>query len=171
MKRRQAIHGIATISAGAFLFSSCDLFDPQPVYSNIPLERSQRHLISQLSEAILPKQGLEVVTPELTLDFVLTMVNDCYSPEDIEKYIIGMKEFEIYLEQNYTSGLDKIESSLRMEILKHLEKSDEISQELKYFYTTTKRLTVQHFTSSDYFMTNYLDYEMVPGRYFGCTTI
>lgn len=171
MKRRQAIQGLATISAGAFLFSSCDLFDPQPVYSNIPLKRSQRHLISQLSDAILPKQGLEIITPEPTLDFVLTMVNDCYSPEDIEKYIVGMNEFELYLEQNYKKRFDRIETALQLDILKNLDESKELSLELDFFYTTTKRLTMQHFTSSDYFMTNYLDYEMVPGRYLGCVTI
>ena len=171
MKRRQAIESIATLSAGAFLLSSCDFSTDLPVYSNIPLEKDQRNLISNLTEAILPKQSLEVITPESTPDFVLTMVNDCYSLENIQKYIDGMNAFQLYLGQNYKNRFDKIEPARQLEILHYLEESEELSPELKYFYNTTKRLTVQHFTSSDFFMTNYMDYEMVPGRYLGCVTI
>ena len=66
MERRKAIQNIAAISAGAVLLPSCDFGLQGPQYSNIPLEGSQRRLIKQFINSLLPKNDLELNTPEST---------------------------------------------------------------------------------------------------------
>lgn len=171
MKRRQAIQSLATISMGVVFLPSCEVGSSGPVYSNLPFTNNQRELIGELVDIILPKEDLEVTTPESTLDFVLTMVNDCYAPDDIQKFQAGFSEFETYLDQNYRKNLQKVGPEDQKELLAYLENSEDLSESLDFFYNNTKRLTIQHFTSSNFFMTGYLDFEFVPGRYIGCASV
>ena len=101
MKRRDAIQSIAFLSSSIALFQSCD-FESFTVYENIPLERSQRILLNQFLSSLLPnKEGVNIETPESTPDYLLTIVNDCYSPENIQKYIAGFADFQTYMENNF----------------------------------------------------------------------
>ena len=171
MKRRKAIQNITVVSAGVILLSRCDIGIEGHDYSNIPLESSQKKFIRQFINALLPKENLQIETPESTDHFVLTMVNDCHSTEDIQKFISGFNELQLYLNQNYHSNFDKIETEKQLEVFEYLEDATEQSDYLEFFYKTAKRYTIQHFTSSDFFMTNYMDYEMAPGRFLGCVKI
>ena len=83
----------------------------------------------------------------------------------------GFAEFETYLETNFSTPFKKIEPEDQEVILDFLEKNADSPTGLGFFYNTTKRYSIEHFTSSEYFLTNYLDYEMVPGRYLGCVNI
>jgi len=170
MKRRQAIQSIAAVTSAIVLLPSCE-FESGPVYANLPLESSQKKLIEQLSEAVLPKGNLEINTPESTLNFLLTIINDCYSPEDIEKYVLGLGDFQNYIDQSYNQSFKKLNEENKSEVLNYLSKSENRAESMKYFYNTTKRLTVQHFTTSEYFLTTYLDFEYMPYRYHGCVNI
>jgi hypothetical protein len=49
--------------------------------------------------------------------------------------------------------------------------SKDIPKEGKAFYTAVKRLTVQSFTTSKYFMMDVRKFEMAPGRYHGCVPV
>ena len=170
MKRRQAIQSIAAVTSAIVLLPSCE-FESGPVYANLPLESSQKKLIEQLSDAVLPKGNLEINTRESTLNFLLTIINDCYSPEDIEKYVLGLGEFQNYIDQSYNRSFKKLNEENKSEVLNYLSKSENRAESMKYFYNTTKRLTVQHFTTSEYFLTTYLDFEYMPYRYHGCVNI
>lgn len=170
MKRRKAIQSIAAATSAIVLLPSCE-FESGPVYANLPLESSQKKLIGQLSDAVLPKGDLVISTPESTLDFLLTVINDCYSPEDIEKYVLGLGEFQNYIDQNYNRSFKNLNEETKVEVLSYLSKSEDRAESMKYFYHITKRLTVQHFTTSEYFLTTYLDYEYMPYRYHGCVNI
>jgi len=44
-------------------------------------------------------------------------------------------------------------------------------EELNFFYTTTKRLTILAYSSSQYFLTKVQVYELVPGRWSGCVPV
>lgn len=169
MKRRQAIQNMALISAGIALMPSCD-FESWPTYSNIPLENNQKRLIKWLTEVILPKGEMEITTPENTPHFVLTMVNDCFEPEDIQKYLEGFTAFEQYLHENTEKSFKRLKPEEQLQIITTLASSS-TPENLTYFLNTTKQLTIQHFTTSEYFMKKYLKFEFVPGRYNGCVQV
>jgi len=142
-----------------------------PVYENLALESQQRELIGWLTNAILPKEGLEISTPESTSDFILTMLNDCYAPEDIRQYLAGSKIFMQYVKDEYGVSYNNLNPEQSILLFSELMKSDLLPESLKYFLATTKQLTVRHFTTSEYFMKNHLDFEFAPGRYLGCVPV
>lgn len=170
MKRRQAIQNIALITSGIALMPACN-FENAPVFENVPLERGQWTLIEQLTGAILPKGELEITTPESTPQYVLTMLNDCYGPEDIQQYLAGIKAFQKHLKEKHGSSFAKLDSEQQMAALEGIGNAESTPEELQYFLSTTKRLTVRHFTTSEYFMTNYLDFEFAPARFNGCVAV
>lgn len=173
MKRRTAIQTMIATSAGITLLPACNYFqEPLTVYSNLPLDRAQRGLINQLSTAILPTEGIEgLSTPEPTLDFLLTMLNDSYSKEDIDKYLSGVTDFQTYLQEKFNTSFDKLKPEQVKELFTHLSSGKEVPDSLKYFFNTTNHLTKKHFTSSEYYLKNFTDWEFAPGRYEGCVEI
>lgn len=170
MNRRKAIRNIAIVSTGIVLLPACEM-ESLPVYENLALEPQQLDLIDWLTNAILPKEGLEISTPESTSDFVLTMLNDCYAPEDIRQYLAGSKIFVQYVKDEYGISYKKLNPEQSILLFSEIMKSGLLPESLKFFLATTKQLTVRHFTSSEYFMKNHLDFEFAPGRYLGCVRV
>ena len=173
MKRRKAIQSMVAATAGVAMLPACNFFqEPLKVYSNLPLDRSQRVVLTQLSEAILPKVGLEQFnTPEPTLDFIMTMLNDCSPKADIDQFVAGLTDFQAYLKEKYNQSFTKLASEQKAEVLTHLTTSEEVPTSIKSFFQKTNGLTQQHFRSSEYYMKNYLDFEFAPGRYEGCVAV
>ena len=171
MKRRQVIKNIALASSGVFLLPACKLTDPLPTYTNLPLDADQLALMDWLTDAILPKGELPISTPEPTTHFVLTMINDCFNPEGIQKYLTGLRIFNQYLQDEYPSPYQNLNAEQHILLFAKIEKSDLLPESMHYFLNTTKGLTVQHFASSEYFLKNYLDFEFIPGRYSGCVNV
>ena len=171
MKRREAIQNIFLLSAGLALLPSCEMEEKGPVYANVPLEKGQRTLMNLLTNAILPREGTEVSTPESTTDFILTMLNDCTSPEDIQKYLLGMKEFQMGIKELYNTTFKKLAPEKQLALFAGLGESEKMTDAAKGFFKQTVDATRRHFTSSEYFMKNRLDFEFVPGRYLGCEPV
>lgn len=172
MKRRTAIRNLGLISAGFSFLPACNFTEKPPVYDRVPLETEQYHLVEWLTQAILPEaEEPRITTPEETPHFVLTMLNDCYAPEDIEKYLTGLQLFDQKIRDQYQTGFKKLEPEQQILLFTEVSESETLPESLKYFLNTTKRLTVQHFTTSEYFMINHLDFEFVPGRFKGCVAV
>lgn len=173
MQRRKAIQTIGFATIAISFLPACDS-TPLKVYSNLPLEKKDLLLIEQLTDLILPKMDLEVTTPESVTDFILTSINDCHQPEDQQKYLEGLKAFHFYLsggKPDKKIAFHKLDPEKQAAALEYLHQGNSTDSSLKHFYRTTRNLTQKHFTSSDYFMTNYLDFEFIPARFKGCVPI
>ncbi len=171
MKRRYAIKSIVAITAGAALLPSCQPDAPLPVYKNIPLDKKQRKLIEQLTDAMLPKAKTQVVVPESTTDYILTIYNDNHAPENIQKYMAGLNKFQAYLKTNYNAEFDKINKEKQAEIFAYLSAENGPSENMVYFYENTRGLAVEQFTSSEFFLKNVMEWEFAPGKFAGCAPV
>jgi len=171
MKRREAIQNIFLLSAGLALLPNCQMEEKGPVYANVPLEKGQRTLMNLLTDAILPRTGTAITTPESTTDFILTMLNDCTAPEAIQKYLLGMKEFQLGIKALHDTTFKKLAPEKQLELFTSLGESEKMTDAAKDFFNHTAGMTRRHFTSSEYFMKNRLDFEFVPGRYLGCEPV
>jgi len=173
MKRREAIQNIFLLSAGLALLPSCNWEESGPVYANVPLEKGQRTLMKLLTNAILPREGTDITTPESTTDFILTMLNDCTASEDIQKYLLGMKEFQLGMKELYDTTFKKLAPEKQLALFTSLGEPDSevMTKAAKAFFNHTTSMTRRHFTSSEYFMKNRLDFEFAPGRYLGCEPV
>lgn len=162
---------MAVVASGAILLPGCRT-ETWPTYSNIPLEPDQHRLMAWLTEAILPKAGHpEITAPESTQHFVLTMINDCSAPEDIERYQQGLQAFQQYVVDKLGTGYKDVPPEKNILFFNEAVNSEDTPEELKNFINTTKRLSVRHFTGTEYFMTNIMDWEFVPGRFLGCVPL
>jgi hypothetical protein len=171
MKRRHAIKSIVAITAGAALLPACQADAPMPVYQNIPLDKKQRLLIEQLTDALLPKAKTQVTVPESTTDFILTVYNDNHSPENIQRYMAGLSEFQAYLKANYNADFSKINKEKQAEIFAYISAENGPSDNIRYFYENTRGLAVEQFTSSEFFLKKVMEWEFAPGKFSGCAPV
>ena len=96
MNRRTALRNVMIVSAGAAFLPSCLQTDKASFpLKNISLTGSQERMLAMLTETIIPKTKNFIGANDLKAhEFLLTMVDDCFHPEDQQKFTEGMKAFD-----------------------------------------------------------------------------
>ncbi|MCF8244958.1 MAG: gluconate 2-dehydrogenase subunit 3 family protein [Saprospiraceae bacterium] len=168
MKRRQALKHLVIISSGAAILPSCGAEPSGPVYENISLTNKQRRLFEDFTNALLPKEKTSIITPETTPDFILTVLNNCHSPADVQQFELGLTALQALVNKKYKADFGALGTDQQAEILKQLSGENGVSEPLKFFYDTARKMTVEHFTSSEFFMKNITGWEFAPGYFKGC---
>ncbi len=171
MNRRTAILNVMIISAGAAFLPGCMQDEIISItLKNISLSPSQEKMLAALSEAILPKTNNFIGASDLKAhEFVLTMVDDCSSPEDQQKFTEGLKAFDKLSYDKFGQIFIGYTPDQKKSLLTDIENKKDIPESALNFYRTVKRYTLQSFTSSKEYMTGIKKYKMVPGNNFkGC---
>jgi hypothetical protein len=170
MNRRTAVINFIVFSAGSVLLPSCLQQDATPVISlnNLRINDDQEKLLSALTETILPATGTPGAKELSSHLFVLMMVDDCFNKEEQEKFSNGLTRFDELVRKQTSQSFIKTSPEQRHELLTMLESKNDLSADLVSFYKTTKKLTMQSFTGSRYYLTKVRPYEMAPGRFHGC---
>ena len=168
MKRRSALQKIAWVSGGiAMLPYYCSTQSEITVYNNLPIAISDRNLINLLSNLILPEDPESFPTMESRLDFVLTQVNDGFDSQEVSDYLFGMTAFRKHVMATYGTSFEDL---VELDQLACIGKTIDCSDEKSFFVSTIKRHSLRHFTTSENYMKNYLNFEFMPGRYNGCVS-
>ncbi|HLT08543.1 MAG TPA: gluconate 2-dehydrogenase subunit 3 family protein [Cyclobacteriaceae bacterium] len=172
MDRRLALKQLALLTGGMMAFPSCDFSQEKVLeaYEKLQVIEAHRNLLAKVVETILP--GGDIVgARELNMqDFVLVMANDCLNEEDQSRFVSGLKNFDVYVKKVSGSSFEKMgqkEAEQSFNTIVQLEDEREDVTDLKYFLNTTKRFTLQGYLSSEYFMTEVMPYNMVPGGFQG----
>ena len=174
MDRRSSIKTLLIISAGAAWLPSCMEEDKKTSslsLKNIKINSKEEELLAELSETIIPKTdtpGAKDVSAHL---FALMMMDDCNTPENQDKFTKGLKEFEEFTKNKFDKSFVQCTPAERTEILKSIESKKDIPENVVFFYTNMKRLTVQAFTTSEYYSTKVQVYKLVPGKFYGCVPV
>jgi len=148
VNRRNALKQLVLVSAGAVLLPSC-------------LNDSSRTFLEDLTSTIIPSGTTPGAREAGAHLFVLKMMNDCASKEDRDRFFRGLEQ----LEKNSRSTKDITA------LLTSLETKDHPDTDLSFCYQTIKRLTIQAYTTSRYYLTKVQVYELVPGRFHGCMPV
>ena len=171
MKRRKAVQNLAVIAGGIALLPGCSLEEKEPVFDQLNLAPGDYRLIGQLTKAILPQGETPVETMETTEDYVLNMVNDVYSDKDSTRFVRGLQLFKQLIKDEYQEPFEELNEQQHVLLFTEITHSAIYPKSLKYFLSTTKNLTVRHYTTSKFFMSEKLDFEFAPGYYQGCNNI
>ena len=173
MNRRKAISNIVILSVGAAVLPSCTQKDEEAVkFKNFSLKNNEVNMLSQLSDAIIPKTVSPQAADVKAHEFTLMMIDDCYEPEKQKMFTEGLKNFDKLAKDKYGSTFISCTEPQRKELLTAMEKEKDVREDVLFFYKTTKRHTVQAFTSSKEYMTDVLKYNLVPGSNFkGCVPV
>lgn len=172
MDRRLALKQLALFTGGLMAFPSCD-FSRENVlaaYEKLQVTDAHQDLLAKVVETILPGREIKGAKELNMQDFVLVMANDCLAEEDQSRFIKGLKNFNAYVKKQSGSSFEKLDQETAERSFTHIVDSEDKSEEmegLKYFLNTTKRFTLQGYLSSQYFMTEVMPYNMVPGGFQG----
>lgn len=169
LSRRTALKQVLVVSAGLVLLPSC--FRKTPPASiklkNIALDASDENILAELAETLIPATstpGAKDVSAHL---FAMTMVDDCFKKEDQQKWLDGMKAFNAFCRNKYGHVFNKCTPEERASLLMALESANPDTDAAAYFYYTSKRLIIQGYTGSEYYLSKVQVYELVPGRFHG----
>ncbi len=171
--RRNAIKRLVLISTGAVLLPACFHDQPKPRFltKNFQLKDDEEQQLEELTATIIPSgttPGAREVSAHL---FVLNMLDDCFSKDDQGKFLRGLRQLDNASRQTAGSPFLKADPTQRATLLSALESQKLPDPDLNFFYTTTKKLTIQAYTSSQYYLTRVQVYELVPGRWHGCVPV
>ena len=168
--RRVAIQQLLFIWAGVALLPSCLQKDRKvsiPL-TTIRIDPDDEAMLAELAETILPKTdtpGAKDLSAHL---FALKMVDDCYTKVNQEKYIQGMKDFESYVTKKTGKSFSENDPAGKQAIVAELDQQKPAEDGMAFFYQSTKKLTVQAYTTCEYFMTKIRGYNIIPGKFRGC---
>lgn len=173
MDRRSSIKTLLIISTGAALLPSCLQEDKKSsiALKNIKVDGNDENLLAEISETIIPKTdtpGAKDVSAHL---FALMMVDECYPPDSREKFVNGIKEFKNFSKKKFDKSFEKCTPAERAELLSAIESKKEMTDDLGFFNSSMKKLTVQAFTTSEYYLTKVHEYKLVPGKFYGCVPV
>ena len=164
---------------GAVLLPSClKSNDSASIHlAHLHINGSQESLISDICETIIPKTNAPG-SKDLKLHlFVLKMVDDCYKKKDQLAFITGLNDFKDLVEKKYNQSFSDLDINEREAVLTGIEKSGNIqvhggkrqkthdTSPLNVFYGSVKQQTLTGYTTSQFFMTKQVVYELIPGRY------
>jgi hypothetical protein len=168
--RRVAIQQLLLIWAGVAFLPSC-LHNEQKVsipLKSIRIEPDDESMLAELAETILPKTdtpGAKDLSAHL---FALKMVDDCYTKVNQENYIQGMKDFESYVTKKTGKSFIENSPAERQAIVAELDQQKADEKGTTYFYQSTKRLTIQAYSTCEYYLTKIRGYNIIPGKFQGC---
>jgi hypothetical protein len=168
--RRVAIQQLLLIWAGVALLPSC-LHNEQKVsiaLKGIQIDPQDETMLAELAETILPKTdgpGAKEISAHL---FALKMVDDCFTKANQENYIQGMKEFESYVMKTTGKSFTENNAEEIKVIVAELDRQKPADKGMAFFYQATKNLTVEAYTTCEYYLTKIRGYKMLPGKFQGC---
>jgi hypothetical protein len=173
INRRTAIRHLALVSAGAALLPSC--FHEQTgkglSLSHFKVDGDQQRLLEELTATLIPTTdtpGAKEVSADL---FVWKMLDDCATANDRSKFMKGMQQFDAAARTAGGGSFARLDPAGREALLSAIEAKKMSDADLDFFYSTTKKLTILAYSSSQYFLTKVQVYELVPGRWHGCVPV
>jgi hypothetical protein len=175
MNRRLVLKQLAVATAAAWILPSC-VSDPKKVsiaLNRLNITGDDEELLAAIADTLIPKTdtpGAKDVSAHL---FTIVMVDDCMAKADQENYVKGLKAFDDTCKTVAGKAFTKATVEERTDILKKLEASrDTLPEDVKAFYSATRRYVIQGYTASQYFMTDVKPYQLIPGPNFkGCVKV
>ena len=170
MERRKAIKGIA-LSLGSMvsLPTWASGWNSTTIATTFHPKIGNETLLAELVETIIPStntlgaKGLDVHK------FIQKMIADCYEKPAQESFEKNLRNIDPLSIKAFGKPFAEGDTTQRINFLLSLSKSED--KDTQDFYKTLRSLTLQGYTSSEYYMTKFTDYEMAPARYFGCVPV
>jgi hypothetical protein len=179
MVRRTALKQLMLVAGGAALLPACvrNLTETTLVLKNLKISGDDESLLAEITEAIIPATETPGAKDLKLHQFVLRMVDDCYEPEQQQKFSAGLAAFSKMAETKTGDSFTELDKQQKDDLLKQLElvrtggNKEEKEASINTFYSITRDLTVRGYITSEYVLTQQLYYNMIPGRFDGCVEI
>lgn len=168
MKRRKAIQMIAAASAAVYFLPACSANKAadQFVDGKLLLNNDYLTYLAKISESILPVHGISDRIPNAVTD-LMTMLNDCRSLEEISAFAAGFDQFMARLDAARTNLIQTGSEEIARYIATSYAEANPPA-EMTRFLELTRELSIDNLLNSEYYMTEYKGYLLIPEPYLAC---
>lgn len=168
MKRRIAVKQMALIASGLLTLPTwANAWTSASVGANHRvLNAMQTDTLTDLIDTLIPASDTPGAKALNVPDFVQKMLADCYEPAVQQKVREGLDAVDTLAKTSAGQAFSACDATQRLDVMKQLQAAPDPNQ--KEFYALIKNLTIQGYTTSEYVMTKFLNYIMIPGHYYGC---
>ena len=173
INRRTAIQQLALLSAGAALLPSCMGGHSRPdlVLKNFTVTDARQRTLETLTATLIPTTNTPGATETGASLFIFKMLDDCSSKADQDKFFKGLQQLDEETRKASGSAFAEATGPQREALLTAIGDRKITGDELAFFYSTARKLTILSYSSSPYFLTRVQVYELVPGRWHGCVPV
>lgn len=171
MDRRQAIQTILITSSATIFFTGCAESFVVDFLHEGQLNLNVRHMdyLAAISESILPLQGVSDKIEE-PAQFIMRMINDCRTPEDISLFATGFDQYKILVSEA-KEKIKTVDAEKAIALIKASLEQETPQKELIYFLEETKQLSIQNLKTSAFYLTTKTDYQLIPQAYEACVDV
>ena len=179
MNRREAMYRVAGLMGASFTaplllgLSNLEARDKEEI-PFIAIPESQRKLIEEIAELIIPETSTPGAKAAGVPDFMIMMLEECYTKEDRERFYRGLEELNTKAKSEFKKAFLDGTKEQQMQLLLSEEKlahqAKDKDKEVP-FIKMMKELTVFGYFTSEIGSTQALEYLPIPGRFDACITI
>jgi len=110
------------------------------------------------------------------------MIDDCYPDNQQQQFMRGLKAFDKQARDQYGKSFAGCNPNQQAALVSAIDAStsadapanasaSEKTNDLSFFFRENKNLVIRGYLGSKYFLTKIEVYELVPGRWHGCTPV
>ena len=184
INRRTAFKRVFIVAGGAIFLPAClHHKDKSPlVLHNIQLDGDQQEALEALADTLLPAGsspsdqtlGAKAVKAHL---FALKMIDDCYPASQQQQFMRGLNAFNQQARDRYGKSFAGCDPNQQAALVSSIDDATSAAStgqkttDLSFFFRENKNLVIRGYLGSKYFLTKIEVYELVPGRWHGCTPV
>jgi Gluconate 2-dehydrogenase subunit 3 len=170
MQRRSVLKNLAvTVGGLVSLPTWASSWTPDSLGHVSTLPVDDETLLGEIVETFIPETTTPGAKSLKVHQFVMRMIRDCYGEAARTTLQQGLILTEATAQQTYTKAFAESDAAQRMDVLSKMTASMDPAG--KPFVDLIKRLTIQGYTNSEYYLVNIQKFNMAPGFYHGCVPV
>lgn len=157
---------------GMMLVPGCEPYRKTPgenEFQNLDLNVIQEKNLESMVDTFIPKTDTLGAADLDIHHFINRLLANCYEKEVQVDFISGLDHLEVCSSERFDKSFHRCSQKDRETILLAVESNEE--EEIKQFFDQAKELTILGYTTSEYYLSNFTNYNMVPGTYEGCVPV
>lgn len=144
-------------------------WSPESVQHSSLFTFEEEALLAEIVETIIPETNTPGAKSLKVHQFAARMIKDCYDAESQATFSKGLSLTNELSGKTYQKSFADLAPAQKKELFVNM--SNATDPAAKKFAAMIKRLTIQGYTNSEYYMVNHLKFNMAPGFYHGCVPV
>ncbi|MEZ0609957.1 gluconate 2-dehydrogenase subunit 3 family protein [Fibrella sp. WM1] len=170
MQRRSLLKGLAlTVGGLVALPAWATGWNPQSLGPVAFGSADDETLLGDIVDTIIPQTTTPGAKSLNVHQFAMRMIRDCYDETAQTTLQQGLALTESTAQQTYGKAFAALDAPQRKTVLLNLTTATDPAG--KAFVDLIKRLTIQGYTNSEFYMVNVQHFNMAPGYYHGCVPV
>ena len=170
MQRRSVLKNLAMAAGGLVSLPAWAAgWTPDSPGFTSTLSVDNEALLANIVDTFIPETTTPGARSLEVHKFVMRMINDCYDEAAQKTLQQGLTLTDTTAQQTYNKSFSDGDTTQRMEVLTRLSTSTDPTG--KAFVDLVKRLTIQGYMNSEYYLVNVEKFNMAPGFYHGCVPV